>query len=149
MLKLSLESLGQAIELGGWEQKWQQVHQALTDVESLPPGCAYTRGDALTFMRADNAFLSQKAFIAHRRYRAVVMPVNGCVCLEFSPVQFLKPLKLYSDISDSGTYIGSGTVIELSLHEVGLFEVDEALRVLPQPYGQTALIHVTREPQRS
>lgn len=149
MLKLTLDSFGQALDLGGWEQKWQQVHRALTDVENLPPDCAYSRGDALTFMRADNATLSREVFIAHRRYRTVVMPVSGCTCVEVAPVRFLEALETYSDVSDCATYAGQGKAIELARYEIGVSEVDEALRILPHPDGQTALVHVTREPRRS
>ncbi|GAA3337879.1 beta-galactosidase subunit beta [Curtobacterium pusillum] len=128
----------------GRETRWARTVSAL-ETRDIQPDVMYSVGDSLTFMSARTGSLTTGDLVAHRRYHAVVHPVDGDAVVEIAPCASLRPLSAYDDLTDRQTFAGSGAAEHVPRGSVMILETHEAMRVLPSPDVTVVLAHVTVE----
>lgn len=107
---------------------WERCVQALQQVSGLKNDVAHSIGDSLTYYKTNRPEPRSSDFVGHRRYRIVLVALEGPVSLSIANKCDLETSEPYSDLSDREYFTGVGNAIELSEGAVLVLGIDEALR---------------------
>lgn len=139
----------------GHVRKWMRCGQAIDQSPAIRPGEAYSLGDSLTFWNAaaDALADAEGRYVGHRRYHAVLSPIDGVVDVEVVPKAALDTVVPYDDTTDREWFAAAGgeavgdamTRITLNPGAVLIVEEDEALRVVTGSEARVTVVHVTVE----
>ena len=84
--------------------------------------------------------------VGHRRYHAVLAPLDGDLTVEVAPKAGLTCTRAYSDIDDRERFEGAGEKVVIPAGGVAVVEIDEAYRVVSDAADpRVVVLHVTVE----
>ena len=127
-------------------KKWMRTGQALDGVADLQHDVAYSIGDLLVYWWVYANEASTPDLVGHRRYHAVLAPLDGDVTVEVAPKESLACTRAYSDIDDRERFEGTGETVTIPAGGVAVVEIDEAYRVVAEASNpRLTVLHVTVE----
>ena len=84
--------------------------------------------------------------VGHRRYHAVLAPLDGNLTVEVASKADLTCTRAYSDIDDRERFEGAGETVTIPAGGVAVVEIDEAYRVVADAADpRVVVLHVTVE----
>ena len=89
-------------------KKWMRTGQALDGVADLQHDVAYSIGDSLVYWWVYAREAATADLVGHRRYHAVLAPLDGDLTVEVAPKAGLTCTRAYSDIDDRERFEGGG-----------------------------------------
>ena len=128
-------------------KKWMRTGQALDGVADLQHDVAYSIGDSLVYWWVYAREAATADLVGHRRYHAVLAPLDGDLTVEVAPKADLGPgIRAYSDIDDRERFEGAGETVTIPAGGVAVVEIDEAYRVVADAAdSRVVVLHVTVE----
>lgn len=127
-------------------KKWMRTGQALDGIADLQHDVAYSIGDSLVYWWVYAREAATAGLVGHRRYHAVLAPLDGDLPVEVAPKAGLTCTRAYSDIDDRERFEGTGEIVTIPAGGVAVVEIDEAYRVLADTTGpRVVVLHVTVE----
>ncbi len=81
-------------------KKWMRTGQALDGVADLQHDVAYSIGDSLVYWWVNAHEAATADLVGHRRYHAVLAPLDGDLTVEVASKTDLTRTRAYSDIDD-------------------------------------------------
>ena len=121
-------------------KKWMRTGQALDGVSELQHDVAYSIGDSLVYWWVNAHEAAAADLVGHRRYHAVLAPLDGDLTVEVAPKAGLTCTRAYSDIDDRERFEGTGETVTIPA------EIDEAYRVVADAADpRVVVLHVTVE----
>ena len=93
---------------------------------------AYSIGGAtrLVYRRVNAHEAATADLVGHRRYHAVLAPLDGDLTVEVASKTDLTCTRAYSDIDDRERFEGTGETVTIPAGGVAVVEIDEAYRVV-------------------
>ena len=88
-------------------KKWMRTGQALDGVADLQHDVAYSIGDSLVYWWVYAREAATADLVGHRRYHAVLAPLDGDLTVEVAPKAGLTCTRAYSDIDDRERFEGA------------------------------------------
>ena len=116
-------------------KKWMRTGQALDGVADLQHDVAYSIGDSLVYWWVNAHEAATADLVGHRRYHAVLAPLDGDLTVEVAPKAGLTCTRAYSDIDDRERFEGTGETVTIPAGGVAVVEIDEAYRFGSRVYG--------------
>ena len=89
-------------------KKWMRTGQALDGVSELQHDVAYSIGDSLVYWWVNAHEAATADLVGHRRYHAVLAPLDGDLTVEVASKADLTCTRAYSDIDDRERFEGYG-----------------------------------------
>lgn len=127
-------------------KKWMRTGQALDGVSELQHDVAYSIGDSLVYWWVNAHEAATADLVGHRRYHAVLAPLDGDLTVEVAPKGGLTCTCAYSDIDDRERFEGTGETVTIPAGGVAVVEIDEAYRVVSDATDpRVVVLHVTVE----
>lgn len=127
-------------------KKWMRTGQALDGVADLQHDVAYSIGDSLVYWWVYARETATADLVGHRRYHAVLAPLDGDLTVEVAPKAGLTCTRAYSDIDDRERFEGAGETVTIPAGGVAVVEIDEAYRVIAEASDpRVVVLHVTVE----
>ena len=127
-------------------KKWMRTGQALDGVSELQHDVAYSIGDSLVYWWVNAHEAATADLVGHRRYHAVLAPLDGDLTVEVASKADLACTRAYSDIDDRERFEGTGETVTIPAGGVGVVEIDEAYRVIAEASDpRVVVLHVTVE----
>ena len=109
-------------------KKWMRTGQALDGVSELQHDVAYSIGDSLVYWWVNAHEAATADLVGHRRYHAVLAPLDGNLTVEVASKADLTCTRAYSDIDDRERFEGTGETVTIPTGGVAVVEIDEAYR---------------------
>ena len=107
---------------------------------------AYSIGDSLVYWWVNAHEAATADLVGHRRYHAVLAPLDGDLTVEVAPKASLTCTRAYSDIDDRERFEGTGETVTIPAGGVAVVEIDEAYRVVADAADpRVVVLHVTVE----
>ena len=98
------------------------------------------------WMRTGQALDGVADLVGHRRYHAVLAPLDGDLTVEVAPKAGLTCTRAYSDIDDRERFEGAGETVTIPAGGVAVVEINEAYRVIAEASDpRVVVLHVTVE----
>ncbi|MFR3877828.1 MAG: hypothetical protein ACLTYW_06430 [Collinsella sp.] len=127
-------------------KKWMRTGQALDGVSELQHDVAYSIGDSLVYWWVNAHEAATADLVGHRRYHAVLAPLDGNLTVEVASKADLTCTRAYSDIDDRERFEGTGETVTIPAGGVAVVEIDEAYRVVADAADpRVVVLHVTVE----
>ena len=101
-------------------KKWMRTGQALDGVADLQHDVAYSIGDSLVYWWVYAREAATADLVGHRRYHAVLAPLDGDLTVEVAPKAGLTCTRAYSDIDDRERFEGTGETVTIPAGGVSL-----------------------------
>lgn len=130
--------------LGG-VRKWMRAGRAIDLAPTLARGVAHSIGDSLTYWWDSTAALASPDLVGHRRYLTVLAPIDGDMTVMVAPKRDLTRTEAYSDLTDRERFVGPAEPVAVPRGGVFIADIDEAVRVSPDPDVAATVLHVTVE----
>ena len=125
-------------------KKWMRTGQALDGVSELQHDVAYSIGDSLVYWWVNAHEAATADLLGHRRYHAVLAPLDGALTVEVASKADLTCTRAYSDIDDRERFEGTGETVTIPAGGVAVVEIDAAYSVIAEASGpRVEVLHVT------